>query len=122
MANEIYARIIFTWDFTVANRIVQKDFSLRTDDNGERWNRAVQNVGISWEAMEIGDLPKQWVIIRNMDATNFVSFGKSVADATELLRIPAGCFNFVYLTAAAPALKADTAICDVEIIGVEGSG
>lgn len=124
MANEIYASIDFRWDFKQKLPIIVAKHSFRADAlAGTRYNRLVQNVGFAaWEAMELGDLIKQQVLVLNLDKTNFVSWGKTVADATELIRIPPLHFAFFYLIAATPALKADTAACDVEIKGVEGSG
>lgn len=92
----------------------------RADSLANRYNRLTQAVGTAWEALEIGDLVKQYIIILNLDEVNFVVWGKSVADATELIRIPPGQFAFFFNTASAPAVKADTAACDIEIKGVEG--
>lgn len=122
MANEIFARIIFQWDYKSATRIINADDTWRDDAlTGSRWNKTLQNVGTSWEAIEIGDLVKTWMMIRNLDTTNFVDWGKSVADATALIRIPAGTSCLFYSIAGAPALRANTAAVDVEILGVEGS-
>ena len=122
MANEIFARIQFIWDYKFSVPIFSHDVQFRADAiAGARYNKTLQNVGTSWEAVEIGDLVKTWMLIRNLDDTNFVSWGKSVADATELIRIPPETAVLFYSVAAAPAFKADTAACDIEIIGVEGS-
>lgn len=119
MANEIFAKIEFFFDYTQSSQIIVAKIDFRADALA-RYNRSVQNVGTSWEALEIGDLVKQYILIRNL-SENYVSFGKSVADATEIIRILPGEFSFFYLIAAAPAVKADTAACDIEIKGVEGS-
>lgn len=122
MANEILARVQLVWDFGVAVPLVNFDFSFRTDALAAgRHNKNIQSVGTGWEALETGDLAKQWMILKNLDTTNFISWGKSVADATELIRIPAGKAILIYITAAATAVKADTAICLLDIHGVEGN-
>lgn len=121
MANEIYTRIIFEWDFKLTSKIIKFDRSFRaTAIAGTRYNKVLQNVGTAWEAVEIGDLAVQHMVIHNLDDTNFVSWGKSVADATELIRILPGEIVFFNSVATAPAFKANTAACDVEIYGVQG--
>lgn len=121
MANEIFARIQLIWNYKLSERIIDVDESWR-DESLDRYNKTLQNVGSGgWEALEIGDLAKTWMTIKNLDDTNFVAWGKSVGDATELIRIPPGKLVFFYLIAAAPAVKADTAACDIEIRGVEGT-
>lgn len=123
IANEILAELTFIWDYKGSSPIITARNSFRADAlAGTRYNQLVQAVGTSWEALETGDLVKQYIVLRNLDSTNFIVWGKTVADATELIRIPPGQFAFFYLTAAASAVKADTGACDLEIRGVEGSG
>ncbi len=125
MANELFSRIILTWDFKKASgaRIITFDHSFRQDQlAGSRYNKSVTNIGFAaWEALEVGDLGKQWMVLRNLDTVNFISWGKSVADATELLRIPPGATMLIYNLAVAPAVKANIAACDLEIQAVEGT-
>lgn len=119
MANEIFARIQLIWDFKVATKLITVDEAWR-DDSLARYQSLTQTVGTGWEALEVGDLVKQWMVLKNLDTTNFISWGKSVADATELLRIPPGKTILIYNIAAAPAVKADTAACELLIRSVEG--
>ncbi len=120
MANEIFARVQLLWDFKETSRLIEVDESWR-DDSLARYNSLTQDVGTSWEALEVGDLVKQWMTLTNLDTVNFISWGKSVADATELIRIPPGKTILIYNIAAAPAVKADTGDCDLLIRAVEGS-
>lgn len=120
--NEIFGRVQLIWDYKAATPTFNREITFRdTELAGNRYNQILYSVGTSWEAVEIGDLVKTWMIISNLDNTNYISWGKSVADATELIRIPRLCAILIYSIAAAPALLADTAACDVEIIGVEGN-
>lgn len=121
IANEIYAQLNFTWDFKLAAPLIVLKPAFRADSLA-RYNIGVQSVGTGWEALEIGDLVKQYIVIKNLNTTNYVSFGKTVADAFEIIRIMPEAFVFFYLIAAAPAVKANVASCDIEIYGVEGSG
>lgn len=121
MASEIFGRVQLIWDYkanpTFNREIVWRDAQL----TASRYNQTLYSVGTSWEAVEIGDLSKTWMIISNLDDTNYVSWGKSVADATELIRIPKLTAILIYSVATAPAMQANTSACDVEIIGVEGN-
>lgn len=120
MANEIFLRTQIIWDYKVAARTISEERVFRADALA-RYNTVLQVVGTSWETLEVGDLAKQWMILTNLDTVNFVSWGKSVADATELLRIPPGASLLIYLTAANTAVLADTANCELQIFGVEGN-
>lgn len=123
MADEIFAQIKLIHDYKLATPIINKDITWRDDAlAGPRHNKIVQPVTFGvWQALEIGDLVKQWMLIENLDKTNYVFLGKNVADATEFCRIPAGTAMLIYMIAATPAVNCDTANCDIEISGVEGS-
>jgi len=123
MSNELFIQTKLVWNYKLAARTINEARTFRADAlAGTRYNTVLQVVGTGWEVLETGDLVKQWMILHNLDSTNYISWGKSVADATELLRIPPGASILVYLIAASTAVLADTAACDLQIFGVEGSG
>jgi len=121
MANEIFCQVKLIWDYKLASQIVNVDRTFRVDAlAGTRYNNVVQVVGSgAWENLDIGDLAKTHMTIRNMDDTNYVMIG---IGTTEVFRILPGAVCLVYLTHATPVARADTADVDIEIIGVEGSG
>lgn len=74
-------------------------------------------VGTSEEDISFGDAAPGWVIIKNLDSTNFVKYGpKSGAAMVDFGRLYPGMASMFYLASGVTLrMIADTAACDVLI-------
>lgn len=93
---------------------------------GTRPSAPTVQVGIAEEDLSFGDVGTPGFLwLRNLDATNFVTWGKKVAGsmeavglllptAVETIMVPP---TIIYLASAAVTIRwiADTAACDVEV-------
>lgn len=91
------------------------------DVAGTRYQRAVQNIGTSEVALDMGDITDPgWAYFKNLDTSNYVELYAATGE-TAFLRLNAGehgCFR-LSLSATAPFAKADTAACDLEYMIVQ---
>jgi len=89
------------------------------DVTGTRYIRAVQNVGTSEEALDMGDITDPgWAYFRNLDSSNYVEIRAATGD-TACIRINAGescCFRLI---ATAPFVIANTGAIDLEYMIVQ---
>lgn len=95
-----------------------------TGDGGG--NPGLVSVGTTEETISFGDVSPGLVLIRNLDSTNFVSYGiYNSGDTTSTLRgklLPDDVVHVLRLDASGSQelrMKADTAACKVEILGFE---
>ena len=81
------------------------------------------SIGTSYEALVLTDVDTtadHWILLRNMDATNFVWVAPTAADTYASAKIPPGGFTLMKRPAnIATYLKADTAACEVEVVSCE---
>jgi hypothetical protein len=88
MANELQARMSFAYEKSVDK--VGKDlesFYLTIAGSG-RYGPTLWNVGTSEEDMSFGDVATPgFLLLRNTDLTNYVTWGKKVAGAMEAVGI-----------------------------------
>lgn len=77
-------------------------------------------VGTSEEDIAFGDVTPAWVIIKNLDATNFVKYGpKSAGAMVEFGRLYPGMASLFYMAPGVTLrMVADTASCNVRIEGI----
>ena len=78
----------------------------------------VQNVGITEEAILLGDVaPGGYVFIQNMDATNFVSI-RQATGAANFMKLLAGEWAIFRMSVdtTAPFAIADTGACNVRFL------
>ncbi len=117
MANEL--SISVSVSFVKDGAMVSRSHGFNADVSGEAFTHAVQSIGtgsaeVLQETSEVG-VP-QWIFIKNLDDTNFVTFGTS---GTLNLKLLAG-EAVVYRAAIVPVyIQADTASVDVEYIIIE---
>jgi hypothetical protein len=117
MANEL--TVSCSLRFSKSGREVSKAYGgITVDVSGNAWVYAIQSIGITEEALGMGDLGTAgYMIAKNLDATNFVS-----------LRPGTGTANAVKMKAGEPAMFristnpwaiSDTAATDLEYLIVE---
>jgi hypothetical protein len=85
-------------------------------------NPGVVNIGTSEEDVAFGDLTDPaYILIRNLDATNYVEFGMSDAGTMKSIgKIrPGGVALFERMTGKTLRMKANTAAVDVEIYALD---
>lgn len=92
--------------------------SITPDIAGTQWMDNVQSIGITEEAILIGDVaPGGYVFIQNMDATNFVSL-RQASGAANFIKLLAGEWAIFRMSvdATAPFAIADTGVCNVRFL------
>lgn len=94
--------------------------NISADMAGDSYTRFTQTVGTSEEALELGqDIGTPgYCMIRNLDATNFVSLRRATAEGN-CIKIRAGKFALFELAATAPFVIADTGACRIEVLLLE---
>lgn len=95
--------------------------SLNFDQDTQGAHAPVVIVGTSEEDLDLGDIATNgWILLRNLDGTNFVKFGPKDTTMTEFGRLEAG---EIALFRLAPGVTlrwvADTAACRVQVLAIE---
>jgi hypothetical protein len=99
--------------------VSQGKSGVQLDVAGDDFVTKTQNVGTSEEALNLGDLSTPgYVLVRNLDTTNFVSVRSGTA-AANLIKIPAGGIALFMCEAAAPFVIANTAAVKIEYTMIE---
>ena len=117
MANEIQTSTTFTFS---KNGSPPQNWSVSGSINvtGNYFVTGIQSIGLVDETIALGDIATiGYVLLKNLDATHFVSFG--VDGSTYPNRLLAGEECKVRLNGAAIHLIADTAACKVSYLIVE---
>ena len=118
MANEI----TITTQLALSNgtvRVAPGSISAQFDQSTARGgNPGFVNIGTSEETVSFGDVTAGWVQMINHDDTNYVEVGSATTEY--MVRLPAnkGMALFYLNTGKTLYVKANTAACDVEIIGL----
>lgn len=117
MANEI----------TVAARLRVKNgtFELSFDSGNVRVNQTtatggnpgVVAIGTSEETIDFGDVSPGLIWMRNLDDTNFVTWGNTTGNLAQKLA-PDGVPTIIERASGSIIMQADTAACNVQIIGI----
>jgi len=99
------------------NPTIQAENLVQTTEGGG--NPGYVNVGTSEEDISFGDVTPGMVIIENLDATNYVTYGPKSGGSMILFgKIPAGGVHKMQLGAAVTLrMKADTAAVNLRIRG-----
>lgn len=80
-------------------------------------NPGVVSVGTSEETISFGDVTPGMVWMRNLDGTNFVTWGNTTGNLAQKLA-PGGVPTLIEINSGSIIVKADTAACLVQVIGV----
>lgn len=92
---------------------------VQLDVAGNDFVTKTQNVGTSEEALDLGDITTPgYVMIRNLDSTNFVSI-RPATGAANLIKVPAGGIALFMCEASAPFVIANTAAVQIEYTMIE---
>ncbi len=92
---------------------------LRFDQTGTDYVLETQTVGITEEALRLGDITTPGrILITNLDQTNFVTFRRATGEGAAVKLMP-GEPNSFRCGSTAPFLIADTAPCEVEFLLLE---
>jgi len=93
--------------------------AITVDVAGTGYQKGVQNIGTSEEAIAVGGVGTNgYIMITNLDATNYVKV-RPATGVADLIRIAPGDVCLFRCEAAAPFAIADTAACDIEVMLVE---
>ena len=76
-----------------------------------------QDIGTSEETISFGDVIPGFVWMRNLDVTNFVTWGNVTGNLDQKLR-PGGTTLIEMVSGGVLIMKADTAGCKVQIVSV----
>jgi len=121
MASEL--TVAATLQFAKGN-VVSQGFAkanLHYDVAGQKYVRAVQNIGTDAEAIDVGEITAPgWFYIFNLDTTNFVEILVSTVGAA-FLEIEKGglAMGRFASTVTAPAAKANSSAVNIEYMIVE---
>jgi hypothetical protein len=118
MANEI--TMSGSLDFSKNDVVDSLSFSgLQIDVTGVKIARQVQEVAITEEALNLGDIGTPgYILVRNMDDTNYMEFMAGTGE-TETVKLKAGEWALFRFTSADPFVIADTAVVNIEYLLIE---
>jgi len=118
MANEITV--------TVGLKVVNGNLSINPPTKTKQFNQStargggpgVVSVGTTEETISFGDISPGYVMMQNLDDTNFVDFGNATGDLDYTLEAGGGLALVKMKSGTTLYMKADTASCDVLIQAV----
>ena len=120
MANEV--TVSMSLSFSKSGVTDALSFSdLQFDVSGSKLIHHVQNVAITADqALDIGNLTTPgFMIVRNLDDTNFITMSGVTGLATQTIKLKAGeCALFRHM-GTAPVASADTAAVSIEYLLIE---
>lgn len=118
MANEIKVRV--TLDVNKGGAAMVQNLALTLTMAGDEMISNVQTVGTTVEAVVVGDVTTiGYVLMKNLDATNFVLVGVDAAGTENTIKMLAGDVCLFPASAAALYAKADTAACKLLVMAAE---
>lgn len=119
MAKEIFASLSYA--ARKSGAAIEFDGTFNTDMSGDDIINATQVIGTSSETLNLGEISGApgSLVIKNLDATNFVTIGGDSGLTVFSLKIPAGKFAFIQPTSGTIYAKADTAAVRVQILAAE---
>jgi hypothetical protein len=119
MANEITVSGSMTFQKGNVSASMGKS-GVRADVAGTKYAEFVQEIGTSAEALELGDVGTPgYVMIENLDATNFVSLRPTSSSADMIKILPGEFAGPFMLAAAAPFAIANTAAVKIRCLLIE---
>lgn len=119
MANEIYASVSANARKNGAEIAFSSSHNLTM--TGDDFTNATQVIGTSAETLNLGDITGApgMLIIKNLDATNFIEIGGDSGLTVFKLKLLPGQFHFFQPSSSTLYAKADTADVRVQIIATE---
>ena len=119
MANEGYYSLNLKGSKSGAK--VDLSDSLRFDMTGDDLVQGTQVIGTTSELVTFGDITgaPQMVLIKNLDATNFIELGGDSGLTVFKLKILAGRSNLLSLSSGTLYAKADTADVRIQTVAIE---
>ena len=119
MANELYYAIELT--ARKGGATVSHSTSGNTTMTGDDMTQATQVIGTTSEVIDFGEITgaPSMVLIRNLEATNFVEIGGDSGLTIFKLKILAGKSILISPSSATMYGKADTAAARIQVIAVE---
>jgi len=119
MANELTVTTSLSFAKGSVKSVGLADSGKQYDVTGTKYFAGVQNVGVSPEPLDLGDITTPgFIYIRNLDSTNYVDVRMGAAGA-DVVRVNAGESHLFRLSAATPYVTANTAAVDLEYFIVE---
>ena len=76
------------------------------------------DIGTSEETIAFTDTVPGWIYMKNLDATNFITWGNVTANLDQKLRAGGAPTVIEMVSGGVLILKADTATCKVQIIAI----
>ena len=119
MASELTTPGTISFTKAPASLVSMNEAGKSFDVTGTKSVRGVQNIAITAEAINLGDVGTPgWFFIRNLDTTHFVELFTAAAGVA-FQKLKPGEFTIGRFAVAAPAAQADTATCNIEYLIVE---
>ena len=116
MANEISISASLAFDKTITDSFSCQGLTFTM--SGTEYIKNVQSIGTSEEALIVGDVTPGFILMKNLDPTNFVSF-RSATGATNTVKLKPGEIALFRSSGAAPFMIADTGACRVQYLLIE---
>jgi len=103
------------------NSSVSQSATMAADMTGNQMMQATQNIGTTAELVDFGDITgvPQLVMIRNLDATNFVEIGGDSGLTVFKLKIKKGQSALFEPTSGTLYAKANTAAVNIMTVAIE---
>lgn len=118
MANELALSASLSFQKGADSASIGKS-GVKVTVSGTEYTELIQNVGITEEALLLGDVATPgYIFIENLDDTNYVSI-RSGTGGTNFVKIPAGGFALFMIESAAPFVIANTAPVRIRFLLIE---
>tara|TARA_Y100000310_G_C20000604_1_gene498311 strand:- start:148 stop:513 length:366 start_codon:yes stop_codon:yes gene_type:complete len=120
MANELTVTVSLAFD--KGGVAASKAFTdVQFDVSGAKLAWVVQNIGTGADvALKLGDMTTPgYMLVKNLDDTNYVTIGGAASLATQTIRLNAGEVALFRHMGTAPVASADTAACNIEYLLIE---
>lgn len=82
--------------------------------SGDKMIHQIQEVGTTEEYLAVGDVTPGFLLIRNLDPTNYVELNTGASPANYTVKVKAGEIALFRMAYTAIKIIANTAACDVE--------
>ena len=120
MANEVTVGVSLSFTKSgVTDSLSWSD--LKFDVSGSKLTHVVHEITVAADdLLDIGDITTPgFMIVRNLDDTNFVTIGGAASLATQTIKLKAGECALFRHAGTAPVASADTAAVNIEYLLIE---